>query len=105
RRVGGDVADGGNPAAAVCSARLGRSLAPPFEAHRRAAAVVLRYRWRGGGLDDATRKRECAPKKSAHADPHQWRFARCFLLGVGRSRPTVPQVASLCFIGGRVSGY
>src|SRR5262249_26131011 len=56
RRIGGDVTDGGNPDAAVCSARLGRSLAPPFEAHRRAAAVVLGYRWRGGGLDDATRK-------------------------------------------------
>src|SRR5262249_50983653 len=94
RRVGGDVTDGGNPDAAVRSARVGRPLAPPFEAHRRASALVLGYRWRGGCLDDATRKRECAPKQSAHADPHQWRFAQRFLLGVGRRRPSVPQVAS-----------
>ena len=86
RRVGGDVTDGGNPDTAVRSARVGRSLAPPFEAHRRASAVVLGYRWRGGCLDDATRKRECAPKQSAHADPHQWRFAQRFLVGVGRRR-------------------
>src|SRR5215471_11208815 len=83
-RGGGDVTDGGNPDAAVRSARVGWPLAPPFEAHRRAPAVVLGYRWRGVCLDDATSKRECAPNQSAHADPHQWPFARRFSIGVCR---------------------
>src|SRR5262249_45363190 len=59
--------------------------------HRTASAVVLRCGWCGECLDDATGKRECAPKESAHADPHEWRFARRFLAGVGR-RHLVPCV-------------
>src|SRR5262249_27854243 len=50
--------------------------APPFEAHRGAAAVFLEgCRWRGGCLDYSASKRECAPKQSEHADPHHRRFA------------------------------
>src|SRR5207245_8972657 len=77
------------------SGRVVRSLAPPVAAQRRPSAVDLGRRRGGGCLDDTTRKRECAPKKSAQADSHQWRFARRFLIGVGRRRPSVPQIASL----------
>src|SRR5205823_3906874 len=86
RRVGSDVADGGNPHAAVRSAYLGRPLAPPFEAHRGVPAVVLGYGWRGGCLDDATSKRECAPEESEHADPHQEPLRAPLLLDAGRRR-------------------
>src|SRR6516165_6706975 len=66
--------------AATRPARIDRSLAPPFEPHGCAAAVIDRRRGSGQCLSYAARERECAGKNSEPADPHQWRPACLSLL-------------------------